>query len=414
MRNDVVITGIGAVTPLGNDRESSWQAMLASRSGVATITAFDASELPTRFAGEVQGFDPAAWVDAKRARRISRFTAFAVAAAREAVTDAKLVIDPDDSERVAVVINAAVAGFDTIEAATRRLVQQAEPSAYFVPYSLANMPSCEVAIDLGVHGPVNANALACASGLYALMDARRMILSGEADVVICGGTEAPITPVLLTGLSSMGALSRNNDDPAGASRPFAADRDGFVLGEGSIVFVLESAEHAQRRGVTPYATVASASLTCDAFHVSAPDPGGRYAAKAISQALTRAEIGADEVDYVCAHGTSTKADATETMAIRAALGSAADRVAVSSPKSSAGHLLGAAGALSAMVCALAIRDQIVPPTLNLHVADEACDLDYVPHTARTLPVRTAVANAFGFGGQNCVVVFTAPTQDRRA
>jgi 3-oxoacyl-[acyl-carrier-protein] synthase II len=412
VRNDVVITGIGAVTPLGNDREASWQAMLAGRSGVATITAFDASQLPTRFAGEVKGFDPAAIVDAKRARRISRFTAFAVAAAREAVADAKLVIDPEDSDRVAVVVNAAVAGFDTIEAATRRLVEQAEPSAYFVPYSLTNMPSCEVAIDLGVHGPVNANALACASGLYALMDARRMILSGEVDVVICGGTEAPVAPVLMTGLSSMGALSRNNDDPAAASRPFAADRDGFVLGEGGIVFVLESAEHARQRGVTPYATVASAALTCDAFHVSAPDPGGKYATKAISQALTRAQLDAEDIDYICAHGTSTKAnDATETMAIRAAFGSAADRVAVSSPKSSTGHLLGAAGALSAMVCAMAIRDGIVPPTINLHAPDEACDLDYVPNTARTLPVRAAVANAFGFGGQNCVAVFTAPAQD---
>ncbi|MFJ1809509.1 MULTISPECIES: beta-ketoacyl-ACP synthase II [unclassified Streptomyces] len=409
MNDEVVITGIGALTPVGNDRESSWEAMVAGRSGIAPITAFDTTGMSTRIAGEVKSFQTSDHFDTKRTRRISRFTAFAVVAAREAVADAKLSIDEDNRDRVAVVVNAGVAGFDTIEAATRQLVADREPSSYFVPYSLANMPSCEVAIDLGVHGPVNANVLACASGLYALMDARRLILSGEADVVVCGGTDAGITPVFMNGLSTMGALSRRNDDPVAASRPFDVDREGFVLAEGAVVMVLESAEHARRRGATPYATVSGAALTCDAFHVSAPSPSGEYATAAIRTAVRRAEVAPDDIDYVCAHGTSTKAnDRTETKALRAALGAAVDRIAVSSPKSTVGHLVGGAGALGAMVCALAIRDGVVPPTINLNSPDPECDLDHVPNVARRLPVRTAMANAFGFGGQNCVVVFTAP------
>ncbi|MGY0019313.1 beta-ketoacyl-ACP synthase II [Streptomyces sp. cg35] len=411
MHDDVVITGIGALTPVGNDRESSWEAIVAGRSGIGPITAFDTAGMSTRIAGEVKSFRPSDHFDAKRTRRISRFTAFAVVAAREAVADAKLDIDDDNRDRVAVVVNTGVAGFDTIEAATRQLVADREPSSYFVPYSLANMPSCEVAIDLGVHGPVNANALACTSGLYSLMDARRLILSGEADVVVCGGTDAGVTPVFMNGLSTMGALSRRNDDPTRASRPFDVDREGFVLGEGSVVLVLESAEHARRRGATPYASVSGAALTCDAFHVSAPNPTGEYATAAIRTAVQRAAVAPDDIDYICAHGTSTKAnDRTETKAIRTAFGAAADSIPVSSPKSSVGHLVGGAGALSAMVCALAVRDGVVPPTINLNSPDPECDLDHVANVARRTPVRTAMANAFGFGGQNCVVVFTAPDQ----
>jgi 3-oxoacyl-[acyl-carrier-protein] synthase II len=409
MNDDVVITGIGALTPVGNDRESSWEAMVAGRSGIAPITAFDTTGMSTRFAGEVKSFRTSDHFDAKRTRRISRFVAFAVVAAREAVADAKLDIDDDNRDRVAVVVNAAVAGFDTIEAATRQLVADEEPSSYFVPYSLANMPSCEVAIDLGVHGPVNANALACTSGLYALMDARRLILSGEADVVVCGGTDAGITPVFMNGLSTMGALSRRNDDPTRASRPFDVDREGFVLGEGAVVMVLESAEHARRRGATPYASIGGAALTCDAFHVSAPNPTGEYATAAIRTAVQRARVAPDDIDYICAHGTSTKAnDRTETKALHAALGTAVNGIPVSSPKSAVGHLVGGAGALSAMVCALAIRDGVVPPTINLNSPDPECELDHVPNVARRVPVRTAMANAFGFGGQNCVMVFNAP------
>jgi 3-oxoacyl-[acyl-carrier-protein] synthase II len=411
MTEPVVVTGIGAITPVGLDRESTWVNLIAGQSGVRPIEAFDAGGLPTRIAGEVRGFDAAKVLDPKRLRRSARFTHLAVAAAREAVADAEIDVGAEDA-RVGVVINAAVAGFDTVEAATRRLVDPGTGriGPHFVSSSLTNMPACEVAIDLGAHGPVTASALACASGLYALVEARRLILSDEADVVVCGGTDAAITPVMFAGLSAMGALSKRNEDPAGASRPFDADRDGFVFGEGAVVVVVESAAHARRRGKRPYATVAGGALTADAFHVSAPAPDGAQAGAAIATALVRSGVGAGDVDYICAHGTSTKAnDRTETAAIRATFGAAADSVAVSSPKSMVGHLIGAAGALGAMVCALSIRDGVVPPTINLEHPDPDCDLDYVPNQARPMTVRTAMTNAFGFGGQNCVVVFTAPT-----
>jgi 3-oxoacyl-[acyl-carrier-protein] synthase II len=405
----IVVTGIGAVTPLGLDRASTWDALVRGKSGVGPIIAFDASDLPTRIAAGVRGFDGRAHFTVKRLRRMARFSQFAVVAAREALADAGLTVDQATADRVAVVVNSAVAGFDTVEAATRELLAAAPtlPPSHFVPSSLTNMPACEVAIDVGAHGPVNASALACASGAYAVLDARRLILSGEADVVICGGTDAGITPAMFGGLVSMGALSQRNDDPEGASRPFSADRDGFVFGEGSVILVLESAAHARRRGATPYAVAAGGALTCDAFHVSAPSPGGAYATAAIRQALTHAGVRPGDVDYICAHGTSTRAnDLTETLAIRAALGAAADRVAVSAPKSMLGHMIGAAGALGAMVCVMAIREQVVPPTINLDRPDPKCDLDYVPGVAREMPVRITLTNAFGFGGQNCVAVFT--------
>lgn len=436
-RQEVVVTGFGAVTPVGNDRETSWQSLLAGRSGVAPISQFDADEFDVRIAAEVKDFDPAAQMSVKRRRRSARFSQLAVTAAREAAADAGLRIadspgrpsdsgpagpaahdddptgaEPVDPARVGVVVNAAVAGFDTVEAATRRLLgaDSERISPYFVSSSLTNMPACEVAIDLGLHGPVTASALACASGVYAFLEARRLILSGEADVVLCGGTDAAITPAMFAGLQAMGALSKDNDHPQQASRPFDADRNGFVFGEGAVVGVVESAEHAARRGAESYATLAGGALTADAFHVSAPEPDGIYAAQSITTAISNAGMKPAEVDYVCAHGTSTKAnDRTETAAIRSAYGSAADQLAVSSPKSMVGHLIGAAGALGAMVCCLGIRDQIVPPTINLDTSDPECDLDYVPNQARETPVAVAATNAFGFGGQNCVVLFSADT-----
>ena len=405
MAERVVITGIGAITPVGNDRESTWSALLAGRSGVAPITAFDASALPTQIAAEVKDFDPATILEGKRLRRTARFAQLAVAAAREAVADADFTVR--DPARTGVVINAAVAGFDTIEDATR-IMHDHRLSPYFVASSLTNMPACEVAIDLGVHGPVTASALACASGNYALVEARRLILSGDADVVICGGTDAAITEVMFAGLSSMGALSKRNDDPAGASRPFDSERDGFVFGEGSVVLVMESATHARERGARVYAEFSGGALTSDAFHVSAPAPEGKYAAAAITRALDNSGVAPEEIDYVSAHGTGTKAnDRTETMAMHAAYGKKAEELAVSSPKSMVGHLIGAAGALGAMTAVLAIRDGVVPPTINLMNPDPECDLDYVPNVARHMPVRAATANAFGFGGQNCVAVFLA-------
>jgi 3-oxoacyl-[acyl-carrier-protein] synthase II len=271
------------------------------------------------------------------------------------------------------------------------------------------MAACEVAIDLGVTGPVSASALACASGNAALLEARRLILAGEADAVVAGGSDAGIAPVMFAGLANMGPMSQRNDAPEAASRPFDADRDGFVFGEGAVLFVVESAERAARRGARVYGSVAGGALTCDAFHISAPQPTGAAAARAIELALQRTATAAEEVDYVCAHGTGTRAnDVVETRAIRAAMGAAADGVPVSSPKSMVGHLIAAAGALSTMVCLLAMRDGVIPPTINLQTPDPECDLDYVPLRARPADVRTALVNAFGFGGQNCVLVLRAP------
>ncbi|QEC48707.1 beta-ketoacyl-ACP synthase II [Baekduia soli] len=406
---DPVVTGLGALTPVGLDAARTWEALVAGRSGIAAVTCFDASRLPTRIAGEVTGFDPVAVLGEKRARRTARFSQLAIAAAREAVADAGLRI-ADAPDRVAVAVNTAVAGVPETQANVEGLVARGprEVSPFYVPTTIPNMPACEVAIDLGAHGPVSASALACASGTYALLEARRLILGGEADVVIAGGTDAGICEVMLAGLSNMGPLSSRNDEPERASRPFDADRDGFVFGEGAVVLVVESAEHARTRGARTYGRVAGAALTGDAFHMSAPERSGAHAARAVTQALERAGVAPGELDYVCAHGTGTRAnDAVETRALHAALGSDVLRVPVSSPKSMVGHLIGAAGALSAMVCLLAMRDGVVPPTINLQTPDPECELDHVAMTARRTEVRAAAANAFGFGGQNCVVVLRA-------
>ncbi|MGA9859976.1 MAG: beta-ketoacyl-ACP synthase II [Solirubrobacteraceae bacterium] len=411
-RRDPVVTGIGAITPLGDSAPQTWQGLVDGRSGISAIESFDASDLPVRIAAEIRGFDPEALFGAKRARRSARFSQLAVHAAREAVADAGFH-PSDEPDRTAVVVNAAVAGAPEIERNIRALVEGGprDLSPYFVPSTITNMAACEVAIDLGVHGPVNASALACASGTAALLEARRLILGGEADVVIAGGADAGISRAMFAGLAMMGPMSERNDAPQEASRPFDADRDGFVFGEGAVVVVVESAEHAQARGATPYATVAGGALTSDAFHISAPEPSGVHAARAIELALRNAAVSPGELDYICAHGTGTRAnDASETRAIRMALGADADRVPVSSPKSMVGHLIAAAGALSAMVCVLAIRDGVLPPTTNLQTPDPECDLDYVPLTARRTPVRTTAANAFGFGGQNCVIVLRAPDE----
>jgi 3-oxoacyl-[acyl-carrier-protein] synthase II len=409
-RADPVVTGIGAITPLADSAPATWEGLVAGRSGISPIESFDASGLPTRIAGEIHGFDAEAALGPKRARRAARFSQLAIVAAREAVADAGLdtTAAPD---RTAVIVNSACAGTPETERNIRNLVTNGpkDVSPYYVASTILNMAACEVAIDLKAHGPVNASALACASGTAALLEARRLIATGEADVVIAGGTDAAINEAMFAGLSVMGPLSERNDAPAEASRPFDADRDGFVFGEGAVICVVESAEHARARGATGYGTIAGGALTSDAFHMSAPEPSGTHAARAITLALRDANVDPRELDYLCAHGTATKAnDAAETRAIRIALKADADRVPASSPKSMVGHLIGAAGALSAMVCLLAIRDGVLPPTTNLHTADPDCDLDYVPLTARKAEVRVAAANAFGFGGQNCVVVLRAP------
>src|SRR5579875_1139125 len=407
---DPVITGIGAITPLGHGAQETWRRLAAGESGVAAITHFDASALPVRIAAEVKGFDPAALLDQKRLRRSARFSQLAVAAAREAVRDAALAVAPI-AERVGVIVNTAVAGVPETAANVQALLGcgPRAVSPYYVPATIANMPACEVSMELGAHGPVSASALACASGNAALLEARRLILAGEADVMIAGGTDAGIAPVMFAGLARMGAMSQRNDEPQRASRPFDADRDGFVFGEGAVLLVVESAAHARARGARAYGTLAGGALTADAFHISAPEPSGEHAARAIRLALERTGTAPADLDYVCAHGTGTPAnDAIETRALRAALGSAAESVPISSPKSMLGHLIAAAGSLSAMVCLLAMRDGLLPPTINLERPDPRCDLDYVALEARPAEVRTALVNAFGFGGQNCVIVLRAP------
>jgi 3-oxoacyl-[acyl-carrier-protein] synthase II len=408
----VVVTGLGALTPLGLDVPSTWDALLAGRSGIGPVTRFDASALPTRIAGEVDGFDPVALVGEKRARRTARFSQLAIAAAREAVADAGLVLGSSaDPTRVGVVVNSAVGGLPETEREVELLGERGprRVSPYFVASTIPNMPACEVAIDLGAHGPVNASALACASGNAALLEARRLILAGEADVVVTGGTDAGIAPVMFAGLSNMGPLSQRNDDPEAASRPFDSGRDGFVFGEGAVVMVVESAEHAAARGARIHGTVLGGALTADGFHMSAPEPSGAHAAAAIRLAVERTLDAGSEIDWIVAHGTATRAnDAVEARAIRDALGDAADAIAVSSPKSMTGHMIGAAGALSAIAALLAMRDGAIPPTINLDDPDPECDLDHVANAARSTPVRTAMVNAFGFGGQNCVVVLQAP------
>ena len=407
---DPVVTGLGALTPVGLDAPSTWRALVAGESGVGPITQFDASELPTRIAGEVKGFDPVEHLGPKRAHRTARFSQLAIVAAREAVADAGLELEPV-AERAGVTFGCAVAGTPETERNVQALFEDGPKavSPFYVASTIPNMAACEIAIDLGLHGPVNASALACATGTYALMEARRLILAGEAEVVVAGGGDAGINLTMFAGLSNMGPLSERNDDPAGASRPFDADRDGFVFGEGAVALVVESAAHAEARGAEPYGRVAGGALTADAFHMSAPEPSGRYAALANELALRRAGIAPEELGYVCAHGTGTRAnDTSESKAIRSVLGAATDSVPVSSPKSMVGHLIGAAGSLAAMACLLAIRDGVVPPTINLDNPDPDCDLDHVANLAREAPVRAAIANAFGFGGQNCVVAVTAP------
>ncbi len=407
---DPVVTGLGALTPVGLDAPSTWKALLAGQSGIGPITHFDASGLATRIAGEVSGFDPVATLGAKRAHRSARFSQLAIAAAREAVADAGLDVGAE-SGRVGVAIGSAVAGTPETERNVRELVAEGPRavSPFYVASTILNMASCEVAIDLGAHGPVTASALACATGTYAVLEARRLILAGEADVVIAGGADAGINEAVFAGLSNMGPLSENNEDPTGASRPFDSDRDGFVFGEGAVVLVVESAEHAAARGATSYGRVAGGALTSDAFHMSAPEPSGEYASAAIRQAIERAGIAPEELGYICAHGTATRAnDASESRAIRAVLGDATDSTPVSSPKSMVGHLIAAAGALAAMVCLLGMRDGVFPPTINLTNPDPECDLDHIALTAREASASTAIANAFGFGGQNCVVAFRRP------
>ncbi|HEX6139126.1 MAG TPA: beta-ketoacyl-ACP synthase II [Candidatus Limnocylindria bacterium] len=407
-RRRAVVTGLGAITPIGNDAATFWTNLCGGVSGVAPISAYDASNEEVRIAAEVKDFDPRDWMDFKQARRMSRFSQLAVAAAAQAIADSGLEVTDANRDDIAVVLNTGGGGIGDVASAERVYLEQGPQrvSPFMVPMLSPSMAACQISILNGLRGPVVTSVAACASGVQAFFEAQRMIEHGDADVVIAGGTESAILPVAFAALANMGALSKRNDDPQGASRPFDAKRDGFVFGEAAGVMVIESAQHAERRGARAIAEVAGGAMTADAFHISAPEPSGYGATKAMQRAMRDAGVEPAQVDYIVAHGTSTPLnDATETKAIHGAFGEAAGRVAISSNKSMIGHTLGAAGAMSALAAACAIRDGLIPPTINYEHPDPACDLDYVPNTARQAPVKVALINGFGFGGQNAVAVF---------
>ena len=406
-----VITGLGALMPNGNDFPTYWASLQAGVTGTRTIQGFDSSDQEVHIAAEVIGFDPSTVMDAKMARRMSRFVHLAIGAGQEAVRDSGIdfaAMSPDQLDRVGVVMNTGGGGIEEIIDGTHihdgkgpRFV-----SPFAVPALSGSMGACMLSMEYGLTGPVMTQVAACATSVIAFHDALRLIKTGECDVVLAGGSEAPIVPMGVAALSNMGALSKRNDSPETASRPFDATRDGFVLGEGAGVVVVESLAHALARGATPIAEILGGALTADAFHISAPEPTGRGQTRAMTSALRNSEIAPDEVDYIVAHGTATALnDVTETRAIKAAYGAHAYKVAISSPKSMIGHLVGAAGIASALAAIGSIRDGVIPPTANLHTPDPECDLDYVPLTARKAKVETVAVDGFGFGGQNAVAVF---------
>jgi 3-oxoacyl-[acyl-carrier-protein] synthase II len=406
-----VVTGMGAITPIGNDAETYWTNLLAGTPGGGPITTFDTTGFDVRIAAEVKDFDPNLTMDRKMARRMSRFIHFGVAAATEAIERSGLDFStwsPEDRDRVAVVLNTGGGGMEQVIDGARTLWDKGpgQVSPFAIPALSGSMGAAQVSMKYGLTGPVITQVAACASGVIAFQDALRLIANGECDVVIAGGSEAPLLPMAFAALGNMGALSKRNDDPAGASRPFDRTRDGFVFGEGAGVLVIESLAHAQARGAPILAEIIGAALTSDAFHISAPEPTGRGAAMAMSGAMRHAGIGPADIDYLVAHGTSTPLnDVTETTAIKRAFGERARSLPISSPKSMVGHLLGAAGAVAAIAAVGSIRDGWIPPTINYHEPDPACDLDYTPNVKRELRVDTAMINGFGFGGQNAVAIF---------
>ena len=406
-----VVTGLGAITPLGNDVETFWRNLVDGVSGVAPISSFDPADLEVRIAAEVRDFDPKAWMDFKQARRMSRFSQLAVAAARQAIDHAKLEIADHNRDDIAVVVNTGGGGLQEVAIGEMTMAEKGPQrvSPFMVPMMSPSMAACQISIQNGTRGPVITSVAACASGVQAFVETQRLIEHGDVDVVIAGGTESAIMPVSFAALANMGALSTRNDAPEQASRPFDGDRDGFVFGEAAGILVVESVVHAEARGAEVIAEIAGGALTGDAFHISAPDPSGYGATLAMQRAVRDAHLEPEQVEVVMAHGTSTPLnDATETKAIRAAFGDHADHLAVTSNKSMIGHTLGAAGAMSALAAVLAIRDGVVPPTINQASPDPDCDLDYVPNVARHQPVKVAIINGFGFGGQNAVSVFRTP------
>ncbi|MBI3621803.1 MAG: beta-ketoacyl-ACP synthase II [Nitrospirae bacterium] len=405
--NRVVITGLGAITPLGIGVEPTWAALCAGRSGVGPITRFDASAFPVRIAAELRGFNPADYIEAKEIKKMDTFIHYAVAAAAMAVEDAKLPVPSPQPERVGVYVGSGIGGLGAIEhwhvVLKTKGPQRITP--FFIPMTIINLASGQIAIRVNAKGPNSCAVTACATGNHCIGDAYRIIQRGEADVMIAGGSEAAITPLGVAGFAASRALSSRNDEPAKACRPFDVNRDGFVLGEGAGIVVLESLDHARRRGANIYAELVGYGATADAYHITAPSEDGEGAARCMRLALDEAHIAPSEVGYINAHATSTSADAVETMAIKRAFGDAARRIPISSTKSMTGHLLGAAGGVEAVFTLLAMTRGVLPPTINYEQPDPACDLDYIPNTARSARVDVALSNSFGFGGTNACLLF---------
>jgi len=409
-RRRVVITGLGAITPLGNDVTTTWETCVAGKSGVARITLFDPTPFGTQFAAEVKGFDPEAHLGRKEARRMDRFTQFAVVASQQALQDACLALDHEDRNNIGVIIGSGIGGIGTITASVDVMRERGpgRVSPFFVPMMLPYTAAGQVAITFGLKGPNMCVTSACASSANAIGEATEMIRRGAADVILAGGAEAGIVPVALAGFNVMGAVSTRNDAPGRASRPFDAQRDGFVMGEGAAILVLEALEHAQARDAHIYAEVLGYGASADAFHITAPDETGDGAARAMRLALADAGLPPEAVGYINAHGTSTILnDKTETQAIKKVFGERAYDLPISSTKSMHGHLLGAAGAVEAVICVKALQTGVLPPTINYEYPDPECDLDYIPNTARHMRVRLVMSNSFGFGGHNASLLFGA-------
>ncbi len=413
-RRRVVITGLGVVTPLGIGVGNTWEALLAGQSGIGPITRFDATDYPSRIAGEVQDFDPARYIEKKEIKKMDTFIQYAVAASQEAVDDAGFTVTPANAERVGVYIGAGIGGLPGIEQ-YHRVLQTKGPgrvSPFFIPMVIVNLASGHVAIRFGAKGPNSCAVTACATGNHCIGDAFRIIQRGEADVMLAGGTEATICPLALAGFGAAKALSGRNDDARRASRPFDRERDGFVIGEGAGVVVLEELEHAQRRGVRMYSELVGYAMTSDAFHITAPPEDGAGAVTCLKQAIRDAGVSPEAIGYINAHATSTMADAIETRAIKTVFGEYARHLPVSSTKSMTGHLLGGAGGVEAVVTTLALYHGVLPPTINLEYPDPDCDLDYIPGQARPVPIAAAISNAFGFGGVNACLVFKSAPESR--
>ncbi len=407
-RRRVVITGLGAVTPLGADVESTWDGLVAGRSGAGEITQFDSSDYAVHFACEVKDFDPTAYIPFKQARRMDRFAHLIVAAARQAEADSGISIE-SESDRVGAAIATGIGGLKAFQDCHSELLERGPDrvNPFSIPEIIPNMGAAWVSMQLGTQGPLSSQCTACAASNMAIGDGLDAIRLGRADVMLCGGTEAPVTEVGIAGFSAMRALSRRNDDPEGASRPFDSGRDGFVMGEAGAVVVLEELEHAKARGAKIYAELLGYGVSSDARHITEPDPSGVNPARAMTMAFRDASVEPDEIDYINAHGTSTPlGDAAETRVIKLALGEEnARNTPVSSTKGATGHCLGAAGAVEAMFSILAVERGVLPPTINYEDPDPECDLDYIPNESREADVRTSVSNSFGFGGHNATVVF---------